>query len=194
MDHSQLLTQFRRLPDAEWHIGLVVRREYRLVNGIRWASSTTQGLPEGDEATSWKAFTDIVFRGHIYNHGAVPTECVSNIVLGSASRNIRATGDRMIEGQAGGIPVWSSPAPLERIDLSFERSYGGFDRSAYERDGDVFAELALDGGADLSSVSRFSYPRNYRGCGYYVGELPSIARGCLVPKDRKSTRLNSSHG
>ena len=175
------ISQFRLLPGGAWHLGVVVRRTYLLADGKHWQVSTKPTPPDPDEETPWKPGTDVVVRGHVYAPGGAVTETFASVEVGSVRRKIRATGERVVEGLRGGIAVFSDPSPFERIPLTFERSYGGFDRGAYELYGDTMADLAVEAGGDLELVSKFGYARNQRGVGFYIAGATTRLPGARVP-------------
>lgn len=175
-----LVSQFRLLPEGAWHLGIAVRRTFALVDGARWVLRPEQRAPEDEEAVAWKARTDVVVRGSVYAaHGAV--EQVAEVRVGELSRRIRAHGDRTIEDLVGGRPLFSRAAPFERIPITHERCYGGFDIGASARLDDPLAHLALHSGFDASTGSRFVYPRNHRGCGYFIDVEPRRLIGESLP-------------
>ncbi len=175
-----MVTNFRLLPDGRWHIGVVAKRTASLEDACHLATTLEQSAPAGEETTAWKPATDVVVRGSIYAASPLREQC-AHIELGPHVRKIRATGDRVIEHIAGGAPVFSLPSAFERMPMRFERCYGGFDRGAYERLGDPEADEGLRIGAALDSVSKFAYPRNRRGTGFFVAIDPGRLIGASLP-------------
>jgi hypothetical protein len=163
-----LVTNFRLLPGGRWHLGLVVCTVHRLIAGRRFEVAQRLTEPADEETTAWKPGTDVVVRGSVYASGAPKREVSAVVEMGPHRAMIRATGDRIIEGFSSGRPVFSTPREFECMRLEATRAYGGFDRGAYERVGDSFADESVRMGAELDSSSRFTYPRNRRGCGYAV--------------------------
>lgn len=178
---STTVTNFRLLPEGHWHLGLLVKRTFKMEGGRRFAVAKEQPSPIDEETTAWKAATDVVVRGHVWSASSSAREQRASIEVGTYRQAVRATGARVIEGFSGGIPLFSTPRTFERVPLAFEGCYGGFDRGAYERLGDPKADEGVRSGADLDTVSRFTYPRNRRGIGFHVAVAPDRLVGAPVP-------------
>jgi len=173
---------FRVLPEGRWHLGTVIKRCYSLTDGQRIRLAADQQVPVDDEATAWKPSTDVAIRGHVYTSSpGGSSEQHASAEIGTMLSVVRATGDRSVEDIVAGVPRFSRPLPFERIPLVFDRCYGGFDRGAHDRLGDWRADHGVGLGADLDSVSRFTYPRNRRGSGFSIAiDLPRLI-GSAVP-------------
>ena len=94
------------------------------------------GTPRGDpEASSYiyepetaffKPATDVVLIGHA--HGAPDaTEVLTGIRVGPVQKLVRVIGDRFLAQRSGRVHI-STPAPFERMPLTYERAFGGWDR------------------------------------------------------------------
>lgn len=94
-----------------------------------------------------KPATDIVLLGHAYPNNAERTEGLAGIRVGSLQKVARIFGDRRVVRRLG-VQGLSAPEPFEKIELCYERAFGGWDR----RD---------------SNAARHSFePRNPVGLGY----------------------------
>lgn len=180
---SASLCQLRKLPDGKWHLALLARREYGITPGTRPILKPQASVPDAEETTGWKPFTDVVFRGDIFPDGRRADESTATFeVDGRFARRVRATGRRVFTGQAGGVPTLSAPERISATPLRYELCYGGFDAHAEARSADASSSIAAQMfDMPLADVSPFTYPRNRRGTGYFVGELPTAAIGTAVP-------------
>jgi hypothetical protein len=98
--------------------------------------------------------------------------------IGTVERRLIVFGDRRWERRLGGPLVASAPAPFERIDLSFERAFGG----GYD------LPPGLLPGTDLPHPGlRVAYPLNPRGVGYYADEKSAL--GALLPSVERPDQL-----
>jgi hypothetical protein len=121
-----------------------------------------------------KLATDIVLHGHAYpvspgaSHGQV------GIRVGTTQRLAHVFGDRCIVNAMGEVRM-TEPLPFERIPLTYERCYGGWDRRQ----------------ADPSRHS--CEPRNPVGVGYYDSEVPP-EDGLPVPNIEDPERYYEGYG
>ncbi len=173
--------QFRLAGDGAWHLGLLARRSYHWDSDGSLRVSTEQRRPIDEEATAAKPCTDVVLEGAIYAPGGGLRSVVAQLEVGDVVRRIRANGPREIVDSRGGHAEWSSPRVFDRAPLSRELAYGGFDSVAFEREGDDAALAAAELGADVCVVSRFAYPRNAQGIGFYMADNGVANRGRAVP-------------
>lgn len=95
------------------------------------------GAWRGDPATTsmllepqiafFKPGTDIVLIGHAYPSNADRTEGLAGLRVGKLQKVARVLGERRMVRRLG-VQTISAPEPFERIELSYERAYGGWDR------------------------------------------------------------------
>ena len=79
-----------------------------------------------------KPTTDVVLVGHAHAHHSRATEVEVTFLVGFLKKAIRVMGDRHVEGGVQfGI---SRPKPFEKIPLTWERAFGGWDRSPEDPD------------------------------------------------------------
>jgi hypothetical protein len=81
------------------------------------------------EAAFIKLATDVVLIGHAYAPRVSAAEVSVGFQVGPVSRTAQVTGDRVWVRSAGGA-VATSPRPFEKIPLTWERAFGGWDRTA----------------------------------------------------------------
>jgi hypothetical protein len=153
-----------------------------LEDGRRFVVAERQVPPEDEEATAWKPATDVVVRGSLWTYVSDGREAIATIEIGPHRARVRATGDRVITGLSNGRAQVSEPKSFESMPLTHERCYGGFDRGAHDRLGDAVAERCTRVlGLELDDVSRFTYPRNRRGLGFYVGVDADRLKDAPIP-------------
>jgi hypothetical protein len=117
----------------------------------------------------FKPATDVVLRGHVWpSSGCRSLEAA--VQVGSAKKALLAIGDRKCYLSATGRIVFSEPAPLRPIPLSYRLAYGGKDAVTEARQDDPFEGLRqhIPDTVDLSQASPYAYPRNPCGVGYLV--------------------------
>jgi len=80
------------------------------------------------ESAFTKPATDVVLIGHAHalRRGTVQSEV--SVRVGPVAKTVRVTGDRHWTRRFLGIAA-TRPEPFEKIPLTYERSYGGWDRS-----------------------------------------------------------------
>jgi len=78
-----------------------------------------------------KPGTDVLVNGSAWAPGERQVTSVDvELVIGSIHKRLRVFGDRVWERSLVGGVTMSSPAPFESMPIKYERSYGGWDRSA----------------------------------------------------------------
>src|SRR5205814_6104520 len=96
----------------------------------------------------YKLATDVVVNGTAYAPGGKPVgELVAAVEVGNARKKVKVFGDRACKHRAGGDPVFGDPQPFTKMELRYERAYGGID---------VFSD----------PICPFPYPRNHLGKGF----------------------------
>jgi len=173
--------QFRLCGDGAWHLGVAVRRSFTWSKDGAISVSERQRAPVDDEGTAFKPKTDVVVEGHVYAPTAGAREVISQVEIEGLRRRIRACGKREVVSCNGGSSEWSRAEPFDRIQLARSNAYGGFDEVAFSREGDDDADAAVRLGAELSIVSRFAYPRNAQGIGFYMVDNREANIGRPVP-------------
>src|SRR5688572_16648591 len=96
-----------------------------------------EGTSSGDPATAsyiyepetafFKPATDVVLIGHAVATAPGTTELLVGIRVGPVQKLVKVLGDRYLIGRSGELHV-SRTAPFERIPLTYERAFGGWDR------------------------------------------------------------------
>lgn len=84
-------------------------------------------LRRESEVVIEKANADVVLLGHAHPERARDTSVDVTLRVGPLRKTVRAYGARFYR-RGIGAPSISSPQPLDRVALSFERAFGGWDR------------------------------------------------------------------
>ena len=142
-------------------------------------------LEEDVDVWPFKALTDVVVRGHAYNHPGKPM-FTAGIALDATRKVVRVSGDRRCTIGAGGRVLFSQPTVLEKVALSYALAYGGKDHvaeAAYGNPIEVMARFMPPGTPPslLSAASPFFYPRNPGGRGYLVEKTRAAIEGLALP-------------
>lgn len=96
----------------------------------RWrADPAKTSLIQEPQMAFVKPTTDVVLVGHAYATTGGRTEGLVGIRLGPVQKAARVFGDRRFVSRFG---IWrvSSPSPFEKMPITYERAFGGWDRRA----------------------------------------------------------------
>lgn len=131
----------------------------------------------------FKPLTDVVVQGHAYPASAGQTSFVARIDVGRTSKSLRIVGDRKATLSRTGAIVLASPAPIEKVPLSYDRAYGGIDRVAEEKYGNPMMALEKARRPEFQPEyhSPFIYPRNAAGRGYLVEKTAQAVEALQLP-------------
>jgi len=111
----------------------------------------------------FKLATDVVLNGTVYAPDLEPTtSCVASLRVGAHSKSILVVGDRAARYNGGGAPVFTDPEPFTKMELRYERAYGGTD---------VYS--------DPRTI--YPYPRNPLGRGFAVANIAASVDGLTLP-------------
>ena len=134
------------------------------------------------ETYPFKHLTDVVVRGHAYANGS-RAESRAEVRVGPFTKTLVVIGDRQCTRAPDGQLRFSSPSRFEKIPLSYDRAYGGWDEAAEKRRGHPWARLApyLAPNTDLHAYSPYVYPRNRHGRGYLMEATPDSLDALLLP-------------
>lgn len=80
------------------------------------------------EVAFHKPATDVVLIGHAYAPSSGTREMLVGVRVGELSKQVYVVGDR-VWFESAGLPAMSAPLPFERMPLTYERAFGGWDRS-----------------------------------------------------------------
>ncbi|RKH59943.1 DUF2169 family type VI secretion system accessory protein [Corallococcus llansteffanensis] len=122
---SFLLTPPARLTPLEPQLPIHLEPVF---HGKTGASSLKYEL----DAVLPKRTTDVVLLGNAHAPAPRTTQVEVSIRVGALSKEVLVLGDRVWD-QFMGTTTLSSPLPFERMPLTYERAYGGWDRSDPEK-------------------------------------------------------------
>jgi hypothetical protein len=125
-----------------------------------------------------KDATDVVFTGAAYAEGRA-AEVFAALVVGSFARRLRVCGERRAEVRPDGSVRFSSPERFERVEMSYERAYGGYDEHAHWKIDPPKPEEIVRFGRP---VGLFAYPRNSAGAAYFIDVDRPRADGARLPQ------------
>jgi hypothetical protein len=133
----------------------------------------------------FKLRTDVVVRGHAYNHRRKSTY-LAGVRVGQTSKQLTVHGDRHCTLAQDGRILWSNPTVLDRIPLSYAHAYGGRDAQGEKVWGNPAEDMAPFLGTAMSpemiaDASPFIYPRNPLGRGYVVEKTREALENLPLP-------------
>ncbi len=132
-----------------------------------------------------KEATDVVFTGSAYAEGRA-TEVFAALVVGGFARRLRVSGERRAEVRADGSVRFSAPEPFERVEMSYEQAYGGYDEHAHWKLEPPSSEAVHRLGRP---VGLYAYPRNSAGAGYFIDVDRRRADGARLPQIEDPSEL-----
>ncbi|ATB41051.1 hypothetical protein CYFUS_006513 [Cystobacter fuscus] len=95
---------------------------------------TTSSIRRATDVVPAKPATDVLLRGHAYTTQRSRTETLVAMQLGTIKKGVRVVGER-VWSQTFGSSVMSDPLPFHRMELLWERAFGGTDASNPENVG-----------------------------------------------------------
>jgi hypothetical protein len=84
-----------------------------------------------------KLATDVALVGHAQSLRGPVAELLVTFRIGALAKTVRVFGDRVF-ARAGNAIAATRPQPFERMPLSYERAFGGWDRSSPDLSAHVF--------------------------------------------------------
>lgn len=133
-----------------------------------------------------KPETDVVVRGHTWNHPGRLSWKAAVQVDRHPARELSVWGDRRVGINSSGHIVFSPPQFIDKVPLSYLFAYGGCDERA-EREGGFELEPlapqipAAERELALAAASPWRYPRNRAGRGYLVEDHPESIEALALP-------------
>jgi hypothetical protein len=106
------------------------------------------------ECAFTKPATDVILIGHAYALSSNTTELLVRLRLGRLDKALRVTGDRFWIRSLGTISM-TAPLPFESMSLTYERAFGGWDRSHPDPDKHTFEPRNSVGTGFRSKQGRF---------------------------------------
>jgi hypothetical protein len=110
--------------------GLVAAAKQVPVNftGEFWGEPGESSYRYEPETAFIKLTTDVVLIGHAHAPQGRATEVDVTLRVGSLQKTVRVFGDRIWKSSIGGASM-TRPEPFARVPLTYERAFGGWDRS-----------------------------------------------------------------
>jgi len=130
-----------------------------------------------------KPKTDVVILGHAYGRGRSQFD-VSIHVNEKLTKRIRAIGDRSCASLGDGKILFSPPAPVDKIPLSYKYAYGGTDTIAEAASAHFWVSFPKERNleaAEKSLLNPFCYPRNPIGRGYIMDLTTDAVNQLTLP-------------
>ncbi|AGC49032.1 hypothetical protein MYSTI_07760 [Myxococcus stipitatus DSM 14675] len=106
---------------AESQAPLTLADEYR-------GEPARSSLLSVSDLAPFKPATDVLLEGFAYAGRRSRTEGLVGLRVGAMTKGVQVFGERVWESLAG-IPSISAPRPFERMELTWERAFGGTDDS-----------------------------------------------------------------
>jgi hypothetical protein len=177
-----------------WRLGVIGKRTWTIAHGL--AELAREQIPLVDtplydeeravllhdaDVLVNRRQVDLIVEGHAYPPGGRQAFDVS-VRVGAAMRGARAQGPRRVGRNHTGRPLFSSPAAVEKIALTWENAYGGVDMAARTDIGDPFEAAQVENGlAADPRFGLFAYPRNPAGRGYVIEPTAAALENCQLP-------------
>jgi len=123
----------------------------------------TSTVREESDLYPYKVATDVAVIGSARAPGGRPTTQMDVVVtVGGKGKAVRVIGDRYCIWREGLAPEFTEPESFTEMPLRYDRAYGGED-------------------ACSDPMQPFYYPRNQRGTGVAVRNLPQVVDGLQLP-------------
>ncbi len=136
------------------------------------------------DTQAFRRLTDLVVQGSANTYGAPQREVTVTVRVGYFERSIRVFGERRIEFGRDGLPQFTEPELFETMPLRYDRAYGGFDKTAFQRYGleQMFRDLhKARPEFGLMAGTPYHYPRNPCGRGFLIDADVESFRATEVP-------------
>jgi hypothetical protein len=131
-------------PEGQHILSILVKRTYRFAHGKACErAEVDQKIVTGDvhygdpmnttvkheaDFVPFKLATDVVLNGFAYAPGGRPTAMMTaSLELGQFRKDVRVFGDRVVRYNGNRDPSFTDPKPFTKMELRYERAYGGVD-------------------------------------------------------------------
>jgi hypothetical protein len=166
-------------PKGEPILAVLLKRTYRIVPGARCVrAKKDRPLLGGDkhygdpmnttvrfesDFIPFKLATDVVLDGFAYVPGGKTAQSLTaSLQVAAHRKDVRIIGDRICHDRAPGVPAFTDPKPFNKMELRYERAYGGVD---------VYT----------NPICQYVYPRNHLGKGFAVGNNKASVEALQLP-------------
>ena len=136
-------------------------------------------LEDDTDLCAPKDLTDIVFHGTAHSPKKT-RELFVAIAIGKVARRLKVSGERRAEVAPDGTVKFTVAEGFDRLPLTPQAAYGGYDEHAQDRLAPARMEhIYLLG---HKPVGLFAYPRNAAGTGYFIDIDRRRANGAKLPQ------------
>ncbi|MHC4399534.1 MAG: DUF2169 family type VI secretion system accessory protein [Planctomycetota bacterium] len=184
-------------PDRNWILSVLAKRDYLITPDGRCAIAPEQVplreaieldpdnedfLLHDTDLIPYKLATDVVVQGHAYAPRG-QAEFEASVSIGRHTKSLLVIGDRTCALSNMGQILFSRPAPLGKVPLRYDRSYGGRDVVAEAAFDDPMPQYQewLPESVTPENTSPFRYPRNPCGRGYLMEPLAEAVERLQLP-------------
>lgn len=98
------------------------------LEGTWWGEPGASSPRLAPDLVPLKPATDVALLGHACAPHARATSGIVSLTVGDLEKTVRVTGDRRFVKRLFGVGI-SDPLPFERVPLTWEHAFGGWDRS-----------------------------------------------------------------
>lgn len=138
-----------------------------------------------------KLGADFFIKGKVYGKGRAIVD--AEVEIAGRKARWRVTGDRVVEADGADGIRFSTPQPIEEIEISYRNAYGGIAEHAEKTMkpswDDVFPPYSVPDDVKQPWSSPFGYPRNPAGKGYVIGKGIECAVGVALPNIENADAL-----
>ena len=166
-------------PEGKFIMAVLLKRTYKIIAGKPCArAEADKPLLGGDkhhgdmmnstvrfeaDFIPYKLATDVALNGSAFApRGEPKREFIATLEVGAVKKTVRVIGDRICKHRAGGDPVFGDPVPFTKMELRYERAYGGVDVYTHPQ-------------------CQYIYPRNHLGKGFAVSNARATIDGLELP-------------
>lgn len=185
--------------DSRWMLSVLTKRTYRVGKDGRLSVAEEQVpltvepvddpvrpklLLADSDLYPIKRRTDLVVLGHTYGDGRRQYE--ANVsVQGQVVKRILVVGERVCAAGSGGEIFISQSEPVEKLELTYARAYGGASAlpmaALSEEAREKLKSLAVALERDVADLVKYEYPRNPAGCGFLIDPTPEAVAALALP-------------
>lgn len=131
-------------PEGQYILSILLKRTYRITPGkpcaradadkklvpgdVHWGDPMNTSVKHEADYAPFKLATDVVLNGTAYAPGGRPTSTMTaSLQVGRFRKDVRVFGDRFIRANGNREPTFTEPKPFTKMELRYERAYGGVD-------------------------------------------------------------------
>jgi hypothetical protein len=148
-----------------------INSEGKIINDFVFGDEQGILLNDDIDLYAFKPLTDIIVKGHLYNHKLQSIFQASINVEGRKEFSILGLGKRNAFSTNTGVCKFSEPTIESKIELNYKNAYGGQDdyTLSVKKSQDELDDYQLMAIAD-GDFNPFNYPRNPVGKGWVINE------------------------